>query len=220
MSETPIRPTERTTVHRVKERGSFDRDVIYPILDEGLVCHVGFVDPRGFPVVIPMAYARRGDTLLLHGSVASRLMTTLAGGAEVCVTVTHLDGVVVSRSGFHSSMNYRSVVIFGRAEPLEGKPKSRALDALVEHLIPGRSADLRPSTAKEMAATLVLALPIEEASAKVRTGPPKDPKDDLGLPMWAGVIPLSLEPGAPEPDPHLPPGTPVPEYLQPYRRGG
>lgn len=217
MSELPR--TDRTTVRRRRERGSHDRAVIHAILDEGLVCHVGFTDPEGHPVVIPMAYGRRGDHLLLHGSVASRLMRRLADGAEVCVTVTLVDGLVLARSTFHSSMNYRSVVVFGRArEVTDEAGKAAALAALTEHLAPGRGADARGPTAQELAATTVLELPLGEASAKMRGGPPKDAQEDYALPVWAGVVPLSLAAGTPEPDPRLPPSTPLPDYLHPYRR--
>jgi uncharacterized protein len=212
--------TPRTSVRRLKERGAYDRETIYRILDEGLVAHAGFaVDGR--PFVIPMAYARQGDRLILHGSVASRLLATLAQGVETCVTVTLLDGLVLARSVFHHSMNYRSVVVLGVATPIrDPEEKMAALEALTEHLVPGRWAEARRPSKKEFAATEVLALPIDEASAKVRSGPPGDAKADLGLPVWAGVIPFApTAPGAPVPAPDLKPGIPVPGSVTGYRRG-
>lgn len=218
MTEKNELKTPRTTVRRIRERGAYDRETLYRILDEGFVCHAAFA-ADGRPVVIPMAYARQGDRLLLHGSVASRLMTTLAGGAEACVAVTLVDGLVLARSVFHHSMNYRSAVVFGVARPL-GDPdeKLAALEALSEHLVPGRWADARRPSKKELAATEVLALPIDEASAKVRTGPPGDPRADLALPVWAGVIPFELKPGRPVSAPNLRDGIPTPTYARRYRR--
>lgn len=201
MSEPP--PTPRTTVRRLPERATYDADVVRAILDEGLVAHVGFVHD-GQPYVIPMAYGRDGDWLILHGSLASRLLRALAGGAPVCVTVTLLDGLVIARSAFHSSMNYRSVVVLGVAEPVEDPAeKRRALDRLVEHLVPGRTAEARPMTDTEVKRTLVVRIPLREASAKVRTGPPVDDEEDYALPIWAGVLPLTIAAGDPEPDPRL-----------------
>jgi hypothetical protein len=168
-----------------------------------------------------MAYGRLGDRLVLHGSAISRLMKTLAEGVETCVTVTLLDGVVLARSLFHSSMNYRSVMVFGTARPVTDRAeKLAALDALSEHLAPGRTADARGPSAKELAATTVLALDLAEASAKVRTGPPKDAAEDVALPIWAGVVPVRTVFEDPEPAPDLPPGTARPAYLEPYRRPG
>ncbi len=221
VSETdPSANKHRTTVRRLPKRGHYDRETIYSILDEGLVCHVGFaVD--GHPYVIPMNYARDGDRLILHGSVASRLLGHLAEGFEACVTVTLLDGLVLARSTFHHSMNYRSVVAFGRARPIRDEVlKNRALDALVEHLVPGRSADARRPDDKELAATEVLEFPLDETSAKIRTGPPGDNDEDLALDVWAGVIPLPTEPGAPVPAPDLRAGIPTPGYVDRYRRPG
>ena len=209
--------TPRTQVRRLPERGSYDPDVVRRILAEGLVCHVGFV-VDGQPFVIPMAYGLLGDDLILHGSTVSRLMIALRDGAPICVSVTHVDGLVLARSGFHSSMNYRSVTVFGRPRRIvDPGEKRRALDALVEHLIPGRGAELRPHTDKEVAATEVVALALEEAAAKIRTGPPHDVKDDLDLDVWAGVIPFRLEPGV-VPAPDLRDGIPVPGYVSGYRR--
>lgn len=211
--------TPRTTVKRLKERGAYDRETVYRILDEGLVAHVGFaVDGR--PFVIPVAYARQGDRLILHGSVVSRLLTTLADGIETCVTVTLLDGLVLARSVFNHSMNYRSVAVFGVAVPIrDPEEKMAALEALTEHLVPGRWAEARRPSKKEAAATEVLALPIDEASAKVRTGPPGDAKADLALPVWAGVVPFALlAPGAPVPAPDLGAGIELPASVARYRR--
>jgi len=215
-----IVPTKRTTLKRVADRGTFDRERIYAILDEGLLCHVG-IAPDGQPVVIPMAYARQGDRLVLHGSVGSRLMRGLREGLEACVTVTLLDGLVLARSAFHHSMNYRSVVAFGTATLIEDEAERRqALDALVEHLVPGRTADARAADRKELAATAVLAFPLTEASAKVRSGPPVDEEADLALDMWAGEIPLELAPQGPVPAPELPPDAAPPDYVAHYRRPG
>ncbi len=211
--------TPRTTVRRLKERGAYDRDTLYGILDEGLVCHAGFV-VDGRPVVIPMAYARQGDRLILHGSVASRLMKALGEGVETCITVTLLDGLVLARSVFHHSMNYRSAVVFGVAHPIpDPAEKLAALEALTEHLVPGRSADARGPNRKELAATEVLALPIDEGSAKVRSGPPGDAKSDLAMPIWAGVVPFAPATGAPVPSPDLIAGIEPPAYVTGYRRG-
>ena len=206
METTTIAPTERSAVQRQKARGNYEREVIYEILDEGLVCHVGFV-VDGRPFVIPMGYGRLGDRLILHGSVASRLIRELAAGIDVCVTVTLLDGLVLARSTFHHSMNYRSVVAFGRATLItDPAAKSLALDALVEHLVPGRTREVRGSSTKELAATDVLELPLDEASAKIRVGPPKDAPEDLSATAWAGVVPLALTALDPLPSPDLQPG--------------
>ena len=207
-------PTTRTTLKRLPKRGSFERETVYQILDEGFVCHVGFV-ADGQPFVIPTAYGRVGDRLYLHGAKASRTLRALAAGAEVCVTVTLVDGLVMARSAFHHSINYRSVVVFGRARAVESEgEKAAALEAFTEHVCRGRWADVRWPTAQELAATAVLVLPLAEASAKVRTGPPIDDEEDYTLPVWAGVLPLHVEPGTPEADPRLPAGTPVPDYLE------
>jgi len=214
-------PSERTRVRRLAERGAYDRESLERILDEGLVCHVGFTGDDGQPFVIPMAYARQGDRLLLHGSVLSRLLQRAAGGVPVCVTVTLLDGLVLARSVFHHSMNYRSAVVLGRARPIRDRAeKLAALEALVEHLVPGRSADARGPSEKELAATEIVAVPLDEASVKVRTGPPKDDRRDVTLDVWAGVVPLRLSPGAPEASPDAKPGLPVPPAASRYRRGG
>lgn len=195
---------ERSEIQRYPNRGTRDRETIRAILDDGRVCHVSFaVD--GQPFVLPMAYGRDGDRLYLHGSSESRLQRRVsAEGVPCCVAVTHVDGLVLSRSAFDHSMNYRSVVIFGEATPVEGtEAKRSALQTVTEHLVPGRWEEVRPPNEKELSATSVLAVPVEEASAKVRSGPPKDPPKDLDLPHWAGVIPFELSAGAPVPDPDL-----------------
>ena len=208
--------TARTTLRRLPKRGAFDRETVYGILDEGFVCHVGFV-VDGQPFVIPTAYGRKGDVLYIHGARASRMQKALAAGADVCVTVTLVDGLVLARSAFHHSINYRSVVVFGRPrEVASGEEKSAALEAFTEHVMPGRWADVRWPTAQELAATTVLAIRLSEASAKVRTGPPVDDEEDYALPVWAGVLPLAVSAGAPEADPRLPSGTPVPAYVEQF----
>lgn len=186
--------TDRTKVRRLANRGHYDRDTIHAIVDEALICHVGFVID-GAPVVIPTIHWREGDELYFHGSAASRMLRTLKSGVEACVTVTLVDGLVLARSAFHHSMNYRSVVIFGEARVVEGEEKARALDTFMKHMTPTRASDVRPPNEIELKQTLVLAMPLEEASAKIRTGGPVDDEEDYALPVWAGVIPLKLTPG-------------------------
>lgn len=211
-------PSPRSRVRRIPGRGSHDPEVIRRILDEGLVAHVGFSD-GGAPFVVPMGYARDGDRLLLHGSAASRALRLLAGGVEACVTVTLLDGLVLARSAFHHSMNYRSVVALGRARPVEDEAeKRRCLDVLLDRLVPGRGPDARPPDARELRATAVAAFPLDEATAKVRSGPPADDEEDLALSTWAGVIPVGSAYGVPEPAPDLAEGIPTPGYALRYRR--
>lgn len=211
--------TERTTLKRLPKRGAYDRDSVYGILDEGLICHVGFA-VEGRPFVIPTGYARVEDRLFIHGSQASRMLRTLAEGVDVCITVTLLDGLVLARSAFHHSMNYRSAMIFGRAFLVDDEPaKTAALLAFSEHVIPGRWAEVREPTAQELKATSVLSLELTEASAKVRTGPPIDDAEDYNLPVWAGVIPLKLTSGEPIKDPVLPETINVPPYARNYQRG-
>jgi len=193
-------PTRRTTVRRNAKRGAYDREVVNAILDAGVVAHVGFLH-EGQPYVIPMSYARDGHRLLLHGAGGSRLMRTLASGAPACVTVTLLDGIVLARSVFHHSMNYRSVVALGSAKKLEGAEKAAALETLVEGLVPGRSREARGPDRAELAATMILAFPLDEVSAKARSGPPADDPADVELPIWAGTIPLTLRAGPAEPAP-------------------
>ena len=215
---TQIAETARTALKRLPQRGSFDREEINKILDEGFICHVGF-NVDGQPFVIPTGYARVGDSLIIHGSQASRMLRTLEQGIEVCVTVTLLDGLVLARSAFHHSMNYRSVVVFGRATKIEDRAeKLAALRALSEHMIPGRWDDVRGPNESEFRQTTVLSLPLTEASAKVRTGPPLDDEEDYALPIWAGVIPLKIDAEPPISDPKLPKGILPPAYATRYRR--
>lgn len=211
-------PSQRTTIKRIPQRGSYERDVIYQILDEGLVCHVGFV-ADGQPFVIPTAYGRIDDTLYIHGSPASRMLRLLQQGIDVCVTVTLLDGLVLARSAFHHSMNYRSVVVFGTATLVEdATQKLAALKAFTEHVISGRWQEVRSPSRSELAGTLVLSLPLVEASAKVRTGGPNDDASDYDLPVWAGEIPLQLNVAKPIPDSRLQPHIHVPAYISNYTR--
>jgi nitroimidazol reductase NimA-like FMN-containing flavoprotein (pyridoxamine 5'-phosphate oxidase superfamily) len=212
-------PTPRTRVRRLPKRGVYDRDTIAAILDEGLVCHVGFVHD-GRPVVIPTLYARVEDVVYFHGSAASRMLRTLADGVEACLTVTLIDGLVLARSAFHHSANFRSAVVFGRARLIENSAeKLAALEAFAERAVPGRWTEVRPPTAKELKSTTVLSLPLDEASAKIRSGPPVDDDEDYALDVWAGVIPLRLVAGEPVADPRLPAGVRVPEYARANRFG-
>jgi uncharacterized protein len=213
-----FKPTERTQVKRLPKRGKYERETVFAILDAGFVCHAGFaVD--GQPYVIPTNYGRSGDTLYLHGSAASRMLRTLSEGVPVSVTVTHVDGLVLARSAFHHSVNYRSVVILGTArlvtEPAE---KMEALRVFTEHVMKGRWDDVRQPTEQELKATTVLALPLEEVSAKVRTGGPIDDEEDYALPVWAGVLPLETVAKEPLPDPQRKKDAPIPDYLKNYSR--
>ena len=213
-------PTDRTTLKRLPKRGNFDRDVVYKILDEAFVCHVGFV-VDGRPVVIPTAYGRVDDRFYIHGSAASRMLRTIEEGVDVCVTVTLVDGLVLARSAFHHSINYRSVVIFGRASVVEDlKEKFDAMRSFTQHVVPGRWADVREPNDGELKATIVLFVPLVEASAKVRTGPPVDDDEDYETPVWAGEIPLRLVACAPVADPRLTPGVEPPQYARDYSRSG
>jgi uncharacterized protein len=212
-------PSPRVRVRRLAERGHYERSTINSILDEGLVCHVGFGE-SGSPVVIPMAYARTGDLIYLHGAVGNAVLRTLATGAPACVTVTLVDGLVLARSAFHHSLNYRSVVIFGSAtEVTDIEEKRVALTAIVEHIVPGRSVDARSPTDGELRATRVVSLSISEASAKVRIGGPNDDPEDRTRPVWAGHVPLSLVAGVPIADHDHPPTVPLPDYVRDYARG-
>jgi uncharacterized protein len=217
MSE-PYTPTSRTRLVREPQRAVYDRAVAYEVLDEGFICHVGFVID-GQPFVIPTGYGRAGDNLYIHGSAASRMLRNLDQGVAVCVTVTLLDGLVLARSIFNHSMNYRSVMVLGTAVAVEDpEEKLKALRLLSEHIIPGRWAESRQPNEKEIKATLVMRLPIEEFSAKVRQGAPIDDEEDYAFPTWAGVIPLELVPGTPINDPWLDPAQAVPEYARNYSR--
>jgi nitroimidazol reductase NimA-like FMN-containing flavoprotein (pyridoxamine 5'-phosphate oxidase superfamily) len=206
--------TSRTKLRRLPKRGAHDRETIDAILDEALVCHLGFVH-EGRPAVIPTLHARAGDEVFIHGSAASRMLRTLQPGVEACLTVTLVDGLVLARSAFHHSVNYRSVVLYGTAEPVtEPDAKERVLEAFTEKLVPGRWAGIRPPSRKELKATSALALPIAEGSAKVRTGPPIDDDEDYELGAWAGVIPIRTEMHDPVPDPRLRPGIEVPDHVR------
>jgi uncharacterized protein len=216
MPETP--PSERTRVKRHPERGAYDRATIDGILDEALFCHVGYV-ADGHPRVIPTIHARVGDTLYIHGSNASRTLRTIKGGDEVCVVTTLLDGLVLARSAFMHSMNYRSVVVYGRAREVSDRDeKWMAQKALVDQVCAGRSDQVRMPTDDELRQTTILAVPLEEASAKLRTGPPKDDEADYDLPVWAGVLPLSMVPQTPSNDPRLGHGLEPPRNVTGYRR--
>ena len=215
----PIKPTTRTQVLRHRERGDYDRSLIYSVLDEALICHVGFVVDQQ-PVVIPTIHARVDDRLYMHGAVANRMLKTLRTGVQACVTVTIVDGLVLARSAFHHSMNYRSVMIFGTAtETTDLDEKRKAFEAIVEHVCAGRAKEVRAPDDNETKATLVMSLPIVEASAKVRTGSPVDAERDYSLPCWAGVLPLKVQPQAPIPDARLAKDTPVPTNIGSYVRG-
>ena len=211
-------PTDRVRMRQVADRGHYDKETIHTILDAGLVAHVGFLD-GGRPFVVPMAYARFGEHLILHASRGSRIAKTLTGGAPVCVTVTLIDGLVVARAAMHHSMNYRSVVVLGQAEEIkDDDEKWAALQVLVEHLIPGHWEQARQPSEKEFAATTVLRIPLDEASAKVRTGPPGSYEDDA--PVWAGVVPFTFAAGAPLAMPEQDASLAVPANLTAYRRPG
>jgi nitroimidazol reductase NimA-like FMN-containing flavoprotein (pyridoxamine 5'-phosphate oxidase superfamily) len=211
-------PTPRTEVRRLAERGVYDREVIESIIDEALICHVGIVHD-GHPAVIPTIHARVGNTLYLHGSPAARVLRDLKSGSEVCVAVSLIDGLVVARTPFHNSMNYRSVIVYGQPrlvdDPVE---KAEAFRAITEHVLPGRWEDSRPPNDKETRGTLIVALGLDEASAKVRTGGPKDDAEDHALGFWAGVIPVETRFGDPIDDELLEGDAPVPGYISDYRR--
>jgi nitroimidazol reductase NimA-like FMN-containing flavoprotein (pyridoxamine 5'-phosphate oxidase superfamily) len=209
-----MRRTERSRLHRLPRRGSHDAGTIHAILDAAFLAHVGFA-VNGQPFVIPTLYGRDEDRLYLHGSAVSRLLTTLAGGVPACVTVTLVDGLVLARSAFHHSLNYRSVVAFGTARAIgEPEEKTRALRIISDHLLRGRWDDVRPPTARELKATSVVEFVVDEASAKVREGPPLDDEKDYALAVWAGVLPLRLQADEPMPDPRLPGSVAPPGYLE------
>ena len=211
-------PNERTRVVREPHRGVYDRETIYKILDEGFVCHVGFA-ADGQPYVIPTMYARVGDAIYFHGSAASRMLRGASAGIPVCITVTIVDGLVLARSVFNHSMNYRSVVALGTATLVDGpEEKIAALHGFTQKILPGRWNDARQPNEKELKATSILRLPLTEASAKMRTGPPEDDAEDYALPVWAGLVPLRLVAGDPIRDERCDPGIPVPEYAARYKR--
>jgi uncharacterized protein len=213
---TSYQATERTRLRRLPERGVYDRATVHAILDEGFLCHVGFV-VDGQPYALPTSYARVGEILYLHGSSGSRL--GLRPEMPVCITVTLLDGLVLARAAFHHSLNYRSAMVLGRTRLVtDPEEKEAALSALVEHIVPGRGADVRSGNGKELAATAVLAVPLEEVSAKVRCGDVSDEEEDYSLPVWAGVLPLALVPNGPVPDSRLDPAITVPPYIAAWRR--
>ena len=216
MEMSEFTPTERTQVKRLPKRGNYDRDVVYEILDSGIVCHIGFsVD--GQPYVIPTNYGRSGDTLYIHGSAASRMLRTLAGGIPMCVTVTHLDGLVLARSAFHHSVNYRSVVILGTARLVEEQAeKMEALHIFTEQVMKGRWNDIRQPNEQELKGTTVLSVSLEEVSAKIRTGGPVDDEEDYARQTWAGVLPLETIAKPPIPDENRKSDPPMPEYLKNY----
>jgi hypothetical protein len=217
-NKEPYPETERTRVRRKPTRGSYDKQLVHAILDEALSCHLGFAID-GQPYVIPMIHARDGETLYLHGSKASRALLTLEGGARCCVTATLVDGIVLARAALHHSLNYRSVVVLGSAREVTNPAEKRAaLDTIVEHIVPGRTTEARGVSEEDLKATLVLAVPLEEVSAKVRTGPPVDNREDHELDVWAGELPLAAAAGAPISDPELRDGIEVPEYVSAYRR--
>lgn len=211
-------PTQQTTLKRIPERGRFDHETVYQILDEGLICHIGF-ESQGQPFVIPTSYGRIEDTLYLHGSSASRMMRQLSKGIRCCITVTLVDGLVLARSAFHHSMNYRSVVMLGTASLVtDPDEKLIGLRQIVDHIVPDRWDQLRPVNDIELKATTLLSMPIRETSAKVRTGPPVDDEEDLSFPVWAGVVPLHLAPGEAISDPDVLESVEMPSYVTPYAR--
>jgi hypothetical protein len=215
-----IPASERTALHRYAHRAAYDRETIDAILDEGFVCHVGLHTDRGFPVVIPLAYGRSGDVVYLHGSAASRLFRgARSPEVEICMTVTFVDGLVVARSTYNTDINYRSVVIIGKATEIKDLDEKRAgLNLLVDHIIPGRSFDARPPTEKELRSTMLLKLPLAESSAKLRTGGPLDDEEDYDLDIWAGVIPFSTTVEPARVDPALRVDAPMPGYVARYQR--
>ncbi len=214
-------PSERTRVRRHPERGAYDRATIDAVLDEALICHLAWITDAGDPRVIPTIHVRRGDTLYVHGSAASNTLRGIRDGRRICIEATLIDGLVLARSTPKHSMNYRSVVIYGTPrEVTDPTERDAAQLALVEHVVPGRTADVRMPTGKELKETAIFAVVLEEASAKIRTGPPLDPDEDLTSPAWAGVIPVGAAYGAPEPSPDLTVGIEPPPYASGYRRPG
>ncbi len=215
---TQFTRTEKNRIKRLPKRGNYDRAAIYHILDEALICHVGFAE-RGQPYVIPINFARVDDSIVLHGAKASRLLKHIEAGHPICIEATIVDGLILARSVFHHSVNYRSVVLFGKGHPVEGEQeKLSALQAITEHLIPGRWQEARPPSRKELNATRVVSIKIDEASAKIRLGPVADDADDYGLAVWAGVLPLQEHALPPVRDDLLPQDVPLPDYIAHYSR--
>ena len=214
----PITRTNRTKLNRLPPRANYDREVIHSIIDDAIICHVAFIED-GSPFVIPTAIMRQGENVYLHGNSQSRMLQHLGLGHEACISVTHVDGMVLARSGFHSSINYRSVSLFGRGHLVEGNQKIQLLDDFVDSLIPGRASDVRPMTPNEINITSVVEFPIDEASAKISVGPPSDDKKDYDLPIWAGVIPLEISSGDPIPDPQMKFAIDTPAYVSNYMNG-
>ena len=213
-----IVPTPRTTLNRIAEKGVFDRDQINAILDEAFIAHIAWADESGQPYVIPTGFARDGDRILFHGSTGAGMFRALASGTPACATITLLDGMVLARSAFESSMHYRSVVILGTCEVLEGDEKIAALDVMTDHFLPERRPTLRPMLKKEIAATLVLSLPLTEISAKVSDGQPTDEDDDINFPVWAGVVPMKTVFGTPVPADNLAPeNSQIPDYISRWK---
>lgn len=209
--------TAKTKIKRLPKRGSYDRETIYKIIDEALICHVGFtIDCE--PYVVPTAIARVGNDIYIHGSRVSRMLKHLVQGEPACIVVTHLDGLVLARSGFHHSMNYRSVVVYGNGVPVTGPDKRNILDTFVDRLVPGRLADVRPINRKELAATTVIKFELNEVSAKIRSGPPADDMEDYALPIWAGELPFTMKKSKPITDPDMRMEVPVPAYVKRYKR--
>ncbi len=215
---TDFQPTDRSTIRRIPKRAHYDKETIYPIVDAALICHVGFVQD-GQPFVIPTIHARDGDSIILHGAKASRMLKTAATGTKMCVTVTHLDGLVLARSLFHHSMNYHSAVLFGTGEIVDNEAeKLETMRILTEHIMPGRWEDSRQPSPKELNATTMVRMWIEDASAKIRTGAPGDEDEDYDLPIWAGVLPMTTTYGAPITDEAMKMSLPVPDYVTAYWR--
>ncbi len=211
--------SSKNKIKRIPERGKYDKETIYKILDEGLICHVGIIQ-ENCPVVIPMNYARLNDQILLHGAHGSRLLQSIKKSPEVCVTVTLVDSLVIARSVMHHSMNYRSVVIFGKGSAIEDyNQKEEAFERIIEHVIPGRWNDARRPSRKEIMQTSVVSITISEASAKIRNGPVADEQEDYNLPVWAGLLPIELKPAAAEADKGLSKDIPLPHYIKNYKRG-
>lgn len=212
-------PTPRTKVRRLSKRAAYDKDTVHAILDEGFLCHVGFAH-EGQPFVIPTLYARSGETLYMHGALASRMLKNLGEGVDLCVTVTLVDGFVLARSAFHHSMNYRSVVVLGRGRLVSGEAeKVEALRTITDHVVPGRWDEVRGPNELEMKQTVVIAVPLDEVSAKVRVGPPVDDDEDYALPVWAGVVPVHMQLGAPIGDGRVQPGVPTVDVARFTKRG-